>query len=171
MSCCAALQDSGSGGLLIRQLLCAPSGSTVGTSRRSAAPDCGFFCADMSLQLTRLGTAEERVAAPLTHVWGLCIKKAASCVACVCAARMALRHLKRVFVQFTAGDPRAVSARDFLARLSGEGARKSNPQCKVEFSISETAPHGKAFVDLTFNDGTQVVLPVVGAADCTVSVA
>lgn len=57
MSCCAALQDSGSGGLLIRQLLCAPSGSTVGTSRRSAAPDCGFFCADMSLQLTRLGTA------------------------------------------------------------------------------------------------------------------
>lgn len=87
----------------------------------------------------------------------------------MCAARMALRHLKRVFVQFTAGDPRAVSARDFLARLSGEGARKSNPQCKVEFSISETAPHGKAFVDLTFNDGTQAELPAVCLVDCKVA--
>lgn len=63
-----------------------------------------------------------------------------------------LRHLKRVYVQFTPGDPRSVSARDLLQRLSGDRAKKSNPQCKVDFKIDEDAAPGSAFVELTFGD-------------------
>lgn len=63
-----------------------------------------------------------------------------------------LRHLKRVVVQFKPGDPKSVSARELLQRLSGDRAKKSNPQCKVEFAIDEEAPMGKSFVELHFAD-------------------
>lgn len=63
-----------------------------------------------------------------------------------------LKHVKRVFVQFTPGDPKSVAARELLQRLSGSSAKKSNPQCKVDFSIDEDGKPGSAFVELTFAD-------------------
>ncbi|GAX82227.1 hypothetical protein CEUSTIGMA_g9655.t1 [Chlamydomonas eustigma] len=69
---------------------------------------------------------------------------------------MSLRHLKRVFIQFSPGDLKAVSARELLQQLSGDGARKSNVACKVDFNIAEQGGQGKAFVELDFNDNTKM---------------
>lgn len=70
-----------------------------------------------------------------------------------------LKHLKRVFIAFTPGDPRAVSARELLQRVSSERAKRSNPACKVEFEISEEGQHGQAYVDLHFVDDEKRKLP------------
>lgn len=69
-----------------------------------------------------------------------------------------LKHLKRVFVQFAPGDPKAASARELLQRLTTDKAKKSNPACVVEFKVDEGGAPGKAFVDLTFNDNEQRTL-------------
>lgn len=37
-------------------------------------------------------------------------------------------------------------------RVNGSRAKRSNPNCAVEFNIDEEADHGKAFVDLHFAD-------------------
>eukprot|EP00798_Chlamydomonas_sp_ICE-L_P008761 gene8761-33624_t len=71
---------------------------------------------------------------------------------------MSLRHLKRVFVSFTPGDTTAVSAREFLQRITGDKAKKSNPACDVKYDIAEEGIPGKAFVELTFNDNTHTKL-------------
>lgn len=63
-----------------------------------------------------------------------------------------LKHLKRVFITFTPGDPRAVSARELLQRVTGDRAKKSNPKCAVEFNIDENGQPGQAYVDLQFAD-------------------
>jgi len=36
--------------------------------------------------------------------------------------------------------------------LNGSRAKKSNPNCAIDFSINEEAEHGKAFVELHFVD-------------------
>lgn len=69
---------------------------------------------------------------------------------------MALRHLRKAFVQFNPSDPKAVSARELLQRLTGDKAQKSNPACNVQFDIAEDGQPGKAFVELTFNDGAEI---------------
>ncbi|GIL72698.1 hypothetical protein Vretimale_4404 [Volvox reticuliferus] len=66
-----------------------------------------------------------------------------------------LKHLKRVFVQFTPGDAKAASARELLQRVSSNHAKRSNPGCVVEFKVDEDGSAGKAFVDLTFTDNEQ----------------
>ncbi|PNH06892.1 hypothetical protein TSOC_006700 [Tetrabaena socialis] len=65
-----------------------------------------------------------------------------------------LKHLKRVFVQFTPGDPKAASARELLQRVSSDKAKKSNPGCVVAFKVQEAAASNaeRAYVDLTFTD-------------------
>jgi len=63
-----------------------------------------------------------------------------------------LKHLKRVFIQFGPGDPKSVSARELLMRVNGSRAKKSNPNCAVDFSIDEDAEPGRAFVELHFAD-------------------
>ncbi|KAI8477140.1 MAG: hypothetical protein J3K34DRAFT_399503 [Monoraphidium minutum] len=70
-----------------------------------------------------------------------------------------LRHLKRVFIQFSPLDPRATSARELLQRVGCDAARKSNPACQVEFNIDEAAKPGTSFVELQFNDDAQQRLP------------
>lgn len=37
-------------------------------------------------------------------------------------------------------------------RLNGSRAKRSNPNCAVEFNIDEDGGHGKSFVDLHFAD-------------------
>lgn len=64
-----------------------------------------------------------------------------------------LKHLKRVFVQFTPGDPKAASARELLGRVSSPFAKKSNPACTVEHKVDDAG--GPPFVDLTFTDDEQ----------------
>ncbi len=64
-----------------------------------------------------------------------------------------LKHLKRVFVQFTPGDPKAASARELLGRVSSPFAKKSNPACVVEHKVDDAG--GPPFVDLTFTDDEQ----------------
>jgi large subunit ribosomal protein L53 len=56
-----------------------------------------------------------------------------------------LRHLKKVFIQFAPGDPRAVSARELLQRVTGDKAKKSNPACVVTFEIDEQGKPGQAY--------------------------
>lgn len=55
-----------------------------------------------------------------------------------------LRHLKRVFIQFSPLDPRATSARELLQRVGCDAARKSNPDCAVDFQVDEDAAPGGA---------------------------
>ncbi|KAG2499338.1 hypothetical protein HYH03_002914 [Edaphochlamys debaryana] len=64
-----------------------------------------------------------------------------------------LKHLKRVFVSFTPGDPKAASARELLQRVSSPSAKRSNGACVVEFKVEEGGAEGRAYVDLTFSDG------------------
>jgi large subunit ribosomal protein L53 len=64
-----------------------------------------------------------------------------------------LKHLKRVFVQFTPGDPNATSAREFLRQVSGAKAKKSNPACSVEYKVVDHG-HMDAYIDVVFNDDT-----------------
>jgi len=66
-----------------------------------------------------------------------------------------LKHLRRVFIQFTPSDPRATTARELLQRLGNDKARASNPACVVQFNVDEAGPSGSAFVDLVFNDGEE----------------
>lgn len=66
-----------------------------------------------------------------------------------------LKHLKRVFVQFNPGDPKAASARELLQRVSSNQAKRSNPACLVNFKVDEDGSPGRAFVDLTFTDNEQ----------------
>jgi large subunit ribosomal protein L53 len=70
-----------------------------------------------------------------------------------------LRHLKRVFIQFSPLDPRATSARELLQRVGCDAARKSNPACAVDFSVDEAGGAGSAFVELQFVDDAQQRLP------------
>jgi len=70
-----------------------------------------------------------------------------------------LRHLKRVFIQFSPLDPRATSARELLQRVGCDAARKSNPACAVEFSVDEAGAPGSGFVELQFNDDARQRLP------------
>ena len=63
-----------------------------------------------------------------------------------------LRHLKRVFIQFSPADPRATSARELLQRVGNDKARKSNPDCAVDFKVDEGAGEGAAVVELQFVD-------------------
>ena len=69
-----------------------------------------------------------------------------------------LRHLKRVFIQFSPLDPRATSARELLQRVGCDAARKSNPECAVEFKVDEDAAPGSSFVELQFVDDAQARL-------------
>ncbi|KIY99651.1 hypothetical protein MNEG_8310 [Monoraphidium neglectum] len=69
-----------------------------------------------------------------------------------------LRHLKRVFIQFSPLDPRATSARELLQRVGCDAARKSNPSCQVEFNIDEAGKPGSSFVELQFVDDAQAKL-------------
>ncbi|MEW5303397.1 MAG: hypothetical protein WDW38_001723 [Sanguina aurantia] len=66
-----------------------------------------------------------------------------------------LKHLKRVFIYFTPGDSRAVSARELLQRVSSDKARKSNPSCVVDFKINEETAFDRAYVELLFSDAEQ----------------
>jgi large subunit ribosomal protein L53 len=67
-----------------------------------------------------------------------------------------LRHLKRVFIQFSPLDPRATSARELLQRVGCDAARKSNPACAVDFAVDESGAPGSSFVELQFaDDATQ----------------
>ena len=77
-----------------------------------------------------------------------------------------LRHLKRVFVSFSPYDAKATSARELLQRIGCDAARKSNPQCAVDFAVDEAAPDGGAFVELQFADGAEARL---GTADLKVA--
>lgn len=63
-----------------------------------------------------------------------------------------LRHLKRVFIQFSPLDARATSARELLQRVGCDAARKSNPACEVEFKVEESGAAGGSFVELQFVD-------------------
>jgi hypothetical protein len=74
-----------------------------------------------------------------------------------------LRHLKRVFIQFSPTDPRATAARELLQRVGCEAARSSNPDCEVEFKVDEGTAAGQAVVELHFNDGQQAKLLAAGA--------
>ena len=58
-----------------------------------------------------------------------------------------LKHLRRVFIQFTPGDPKSVSARELLALTKG---KHSNPACKVEFKTDEDAAPGSSLLELEF---------------------
>lgn len=69
-----------------------------------------------------------------------------------------LRHLKRVFIEFAPGDPRSTSARELLQRLGCDSARKSNPDCVLDFRAAEDAPAGGSTVELVFSDGEQAKL-------------
>jgi large subunit ribosomal protein L53 len=66
-----------------------------------------------------------------------------------------LRHLKRVFISFVPGDPRAASARELLQRVGADKAKKSNPKCEVEFKVDDAGEMGKSYVELVFADNDQ----------------
>jgi hypothetical protein len=66
-----------------------------------------------------------------------------------------LRHLRKVYIQFAAGDVRSKSARELLQRLGCDKARKSNADCSVEFTITENPSDNDCYVDLTFVDNDQ----------------
>lgn len=66
-----------------------------------------------------------------------------------------LRHLKRVFISFVPGDPRAASARELLQRVGSDKAKKSNPKCEVEFTVDDSGAVGKSYVELVFADNEQ----------------
>lgn len=66
-----------------------------------------------------------------------------------------LKHLRKVFIYFTPGDPRAVSARELLQRVSSDKARKSNPSCVVGFKINEETAIDRAYVELVFSDAEE----------------
>ena len=63
-----------------------------------------------------------------------------------------LRNLKSVYVKFSPLDPRAASARELLQRVGCEKARKSNPDCTVEFNVDDKLASGSSFVELKFTD-------------------
>lgn len=73
-----------------------------------------------------------------------------------------LRHLKRVFIQFSPTDPRSTTARELMQRVGNDKARKSNPECAVEFKVTEATPEGKSFVELQFVDGQEAKLLTAG---------
>jgi large subunit ribosomal protein L53 len=82
---------------------------------------------------------------------------------------MSLRHLKHVLVSFKSGDPGSTSARVLLQRLGGDGAKRSNPACKVEFEVGEGRAGGgaegspnAAFVELEFLDGDKRRIATAG---------
>jgi large subunit ribosomal protein L53 len=66
-----------------------------------------------------------------------------------------LRHLKRVFISFVPGDPRAASARELLQRVGSDKAKKSNPKCEVEFKVDDNGVMGQSYVELVFADNEQ----------------
>lgn len=66
-----------------------------------------------------------------------------------------LRHLKRVFISFVPGDPRAASARELLQRVGSDKAKKSNPKCEVEFKVDDNGVMGESYVELVFADDEQ----------------
>lgn len=63
-----------------------------------------------------------------------------------------LKHLKRVFIQFHPSDARATAARELLARVGNDKARKSNPDCVVEYKVVETPQVPRSFIELQFAD-------------------
>jgi large subunit ribosomal protein L53 len=66
-----------------------------------------------------------------------------------------LKHLKRVFVKFAPTDPRATSARELLQRVGCDKARKSNPECQVEFQADNAVGPNGSYVELLFVDDEQ----------------
>jgi large subunit ribosomal protein L53 len=66
-----------------------------------------------------------------------------------------LKHLKRVFIQFHPSDTRATAARELLARVGNDKARKSNPDCVVDYKVVETAQIPRSFIELQFADNEQ----------------
>uniref|UniRef100_A0A383VCI6 Large ribosomal subunit protein mL53 n=1 Tax=Tetradesmus obliquus TaxID=3088 RepID=A0A383VCI6_TETOB len=66
-----------------------------------------------------------------------------------------LKHLKRVFIQFHPSDARATPARELLARVGNDKARKSNPDCVVDYKVVETAQIPRSFIELQFADNEQ----------------
>eukprot|EP00775_Hariotina_reticulata_P000227 gene227-430_t len=63
-----------------------------------------------------------------------------------------LKHLKRVFIEFHPGDPQSTAARELLQRVGNAQARKSNPDCVVDYKVVETAHIPKSVVELQFSD-------------------
>lgn len=63
-----------------------------------------------------------------------------------------LKQLKRVFIQFHPSDAKATAARELLARVGNDKARKSNPDCVVEYKVVETAQIPRSFIELQFSD-------------------
>jgi 39S ribosomal protein L53/MRP-L53 len=64
-----------------------------------------------------------------------------------------LKHLKRVFISFHPADPGATCARELLARVGNPAARKSNPNCAVEYEVDEAAAvRQRSFIELQFSD-------------------
>lgn len=63
-----------------------------------------------------------------------------------------LKHLKRVFIQFHPSDGKATAARELLARVGNDKARKSNPDCVVEYKVVETSQIPRSFIELQFSD-------------------
>jgi hypothetical protein len=66
-----------------------------------------------------------------------------------------LKHLKRVFIQFHPSDAKATPARELLALVGNDKARKSNPDCVVDYKVIETAQIPRSFIELQFADNEQ----------------
>eukprot|EP00882_Tetradesmus_deserticola_P005506 GHRQ01005797.1.p2 GENE.GHRQ01005797.1~~GHRQ01005797.1.p2 ORF type:complete len:125 (+),score=50.58 GHRQ01005797.1:395-769(+) len=66
-----------------------------------------------------------------------------------------LKHLKRVFIQFHPSDAKATAARELLALVGNDKARKSNSDCVVDYKVVETVQVPRSFVELQFADNEQ----------------
>eukprot|EP00879_Flechtneria_rotunda_P028572 GHRR01030730.1.p1 GENE.GHRR01030730.1~~GHRR01030730.1.p1 ORF type:complete len:110 (-),score=13.84 GHRR01030730.1:136-465(-) len=63
-----------------------------------------------------------------------------------------LKHLKRVIIQFHPSDPKATAARELLQRVGNDKARKSNPDCVIDYKVIETSQISRSFIELQFAD-------------------